>query len=174
MSTNYYFITQKRKENKEKQSNLEDYLKNIVSTFDLIFDELRLITDNDMVKFEHKGDLDCGLIKTFNFSLEKLINSDNTKYIFVHGNNIISLDKKFPLHGSIFKNGELFHLTDIFEENKIIDYLNLVKTYLDYYVLDRNQSTILKNGELVIDNISKEDFKNREKSGYSYFINKTI
>ena len=99
------------------------------------------------------------------------VSSENNKYIFEHGNNTVSLEGKFPLSGFVSNKDKVCNITELSKEKSVVDYLNLVKKYLDYYVLDRDSTYILKDGKVISDQISDQDFKNRELNGYSY-INK--
>ena len=168
---NSFIVTQSRIKENELLKSVEEFSKKLYSTFDLIFDELRIHNKNAEFTPNKKG-LDCGTIKTFNFKLTKEeLSSDNNRYTFEHGPNIVTLEEKFPLCGVVTnKEGECF-ITELSKEESVSDYLNLVKKYLDYYVLDRDSTYILKDGKVISDQISDQDFKNRELNGYSY-INK--
>ena len=169
MST--YLVTQSRIKENELLKSVENFSKKLYSTFDLIFDELRIQNKNAVFTPNKKG-LDCGTIKTFNFMLTKEeLSSSNNRYIFKHGNNTVILEEKFPLCGVITNKNGNFNITELCKQIKIIEYLNLVKRYLDYYVLDRNSTFIFKDGKVIPDQISDQDIKNRELNGYSY-INK--
>ena len=168
---NSFIVTQSRIKENELLKSVEEFSKKLYSTFDLIFDELRIHNKNAEFTPNNKG-LDCGTIKTFNFKLTKEeLSSDNNKYIFQHGNNTVTLEEKFPLCGVVTNKDGDCYITELSKQESIIDYLNLVKKYLDYYVLDRDSTYILKDGKIISDQISDQDFKNRELNGYSY-INK--
>ena len=166
-----FIATQSRIHEDNLLRSVEDFSKKLYSTFDLIFDELRVHNKNAVFKPSNKG-IDCGTIKTFNFKLTKEeVSSENNKYIFEHGNNTVSLEGKFPLSGFVSNKDRVCNITELSKDNEIIAYLNLVKKYLDYYVLDRDRTYIYKDGKVISDIISDQDFKNRELNGYSY-INK--
>jgi len=166
-----FIVTQSRIKENELLKSVEEFSKKLYSTFDLIFDELR-IHNNNAEFIPNKKGLDCGTIKTFNFKLTKEeLSSDNSKFIFEHGNHKVMLESKFPLCGVITNKEKNCYMTELSKEKNVVDYLNLVKKYLDYYVLDRDRTYILKDGKVISDQISDQDFKNRELNGYSY-INK--
>lgn len=168
---NTYVVTQSRIKENELLKAVEEFSKKLYSTFDLIFDELRILNNN--VEFvPNKKGLDCGTIKTFNFKLTKEeLSSDNNKYIFEHGNNKVTLEEKFPLSGVVSYNDKECFISDLNKEYCTVDYLNLVKKYLDYYVLDRDSTYILEDGKVISDKISEQDYRNRELNGYSYINN---
>lgn len=163
-----FIFTQSRVKEEELLKSVECFSNKILSTFDLIFDELRI---NDQVsKFipSLKGN-DCGEVITFNFKLKKEeVSTNNFKYTFEHGKNTVIIESKFPLSGQLLKEKSVTYFTELVHNEDSINYLNLIKKYLDYYVLDRDTTYILKDGNVVNDSISDQDFKNREKSGYSY------
>ena len=164
---NSFIVTQSRIKENELLKSVEEFSKKLYSTFDLIFDELRIHSKNAEFTPNKKG-LDCGTIKTFNFKLTKEeLSSDNSKYTFEHGNNTVILEGKFPLSGVITNKNKDCYITELSKEKSVVDYLNLVKKYLDYYVLDRDSTYIYKDGKVVSDIISDQDFKNRELNGYS-------
>ena len=147
---------------------VEEFSKKLYSTFDLIFDELRIHNKNVEYIPDKKG-IDCGTIKTFNFKLTKEeLSTDNNKYTFEHGNNSVTLEEKFPLSGVINNKDNECYMTEFSRNKDAIKYVNLIKKYLDYYVLDRDTTYIYQDGKVVSDNISEQDIKNREKNGYSY------
>lgn len=166
MST--YLVTQSRIKENELLKAVEEYSKKLYSTFDLIFDELRIHNNNAVFTPSKKG-LDCGTIKTFNFKLTKEeLSGDNNKYIFEHGPNKVTLEEKFPLSGIICNSDDNYYISELCNNKTIADYLNLVKKYLDYYVLDRDSTFVFKDGKVISDNITVQDYKNRELNGYSY------
>ena len=108
MST--YLVTQSRIKENELLKAVEEYSKKLYSTFDLIFDELRIHNNNAVFTPSKKG-LDCGTIKTFNFKLTKEeLAGDNNKYIFEHGPNKVTLEEKFPLSGVVCNSEDNYYI----------------------------------------------------------------
>lgn len=161
--SNLYYITETSIRRNSLRHTIEEYSKKLCSTFELIFDELKFQTGKAVFTEDLRG-TGCGTVETYNFKLtKKELSKDNHEYTFEHGEHKIILKDKFPLSGEIYTGEEKCTMITLDKEEELIEYINLVKKYLDYFILDRDKTDIYKNGKIISDIISEQDYKNREQ-----------